>query len=224
MITVSCLSNEGMDQSLMDAINEEPAFHLIMDMIHTRYASDDINLTKPDILLLDIDGIHKSEIVHTVHVTKKTHPEIKIIAATSSKEESYLLQILESDIDSLLEKSQELDKYISKAIYAVLEDQYIVPNHIKQMLVKRIIAMKKTSFESFTTSIQESELALTYKEIQVAYFMRLGIRNYEIAQKLQLTRNAVKFHVSNIYKKTGCRKRREVTGLLDGIVGVNEGV
>ena len=52
---------------------------------------------------------------------------------------------------------------------------------------------------------------LTRREEEIAMFLSEGRSNGEIAETLQLSENTVRFHVSNILKKTGMKDRNEVS-------------
>ena len=52
---------------------------------------------------------------------------------------------------------------------------------------------------------------LTRREEEISMFLSKGQSNGEIAESLQLSENTVRFHVSNILKKTGMKDRNEVS-------------
>lgn len=51
--------------------------------------------------------------------------------------------------------------------------------------------------------------ALTDREPGVLSLLRQGLANKQIAQRLQLSENTVKFHISSIYSKLGVSNRTE---------------
>ena len=55
------------------------------------------------------------------------------------------------------------------------------------------------------------QFGLTRREEEIAMFLSEGRSNGEIAELLQLSENTVRFHVSNILKKTGMKDRNEVS-------------
>ena len=55
------------------------------------------------------------------------------------------------------------------------------------------------------------QFGLTRREEEIAMFLSEGRSNGEIAETLQLSENTVRFHVSNILKKTGMKDRNEVS-------------
>jgi len=57
------------------------------------------------------------------------------------------------------------------------------------------------------TALAEEHLALTSRELGILELVAAGATNHEIAQQLWITRQTVKFHVSNIYRKLGVNNR-----------------
>ncbi len=79
-----------------------------------------------------------------------------------------------------------------------------------------------TSAEVITETVRElsaderraafaGQFGLTRREEEIAMFLSEGRSNGEIAETLQLSENTVRFHVSNILKKTGMKDRNEVS-------------
>lgn len=54
--------------------------------------------------------------------------------------------------------------------------------------------------------------ALSDRELEVVRLLALGLRNDEISERLFVTRNTVKTHLSHIYGKLGVRTRTEAVG------------
>jgi DNA-binding CsgD family transcriptional regulator len=53
----------------------------------------------------------------------------------------------------------------------------------------------------------EPEAELSLREAQILDMLRTGLSNKEISQRFGVSENTVKFHVKNIYRKTGVHKR-----------------
>ena len=53
-------------------------------------------------------------------------------------------------------------------------------------------------------------LGLTEKQSEIAAHVTYGESNQEIANKLKLAEQTVKFHLTNIYKKLGIKNRAEL--------------
>jgi len=62
---------------------------------------------------------------------------------------------------------------------------------------------------------QQSVLALTSREIQVANLVGKGLSNPEIATELFISRKAVEYHLGNIYAKCGLHGRQQLRRFID---------
>lgn len=218
MITICYLGETGIDHRMLDAITSDPALELASDVIYTSNSVNLICLVKPTVLLLDTDGIPWEEVLNTIHTMKQSNLDTKIIVIVSSNEESCLLKILETEIDSIVEMTPTLHTSITEAIRNVLNNHYIMPKVVTQSFISRFLNLKSTSIDIFSKHLTEHNIDLTRRESEIAYFMRHGLRNKDIAHKLQVKESAVKVHVSHIYKKTGSKKRNEIIKMLNQVL------
>lgn len=58
---------------------------------------------------------------------------------------------------------------------------------------------------------------LTSRELDILQCLADGLSDIEIAEKLFISKNTVRFHISNILKKTDCSSRREIINLYNRI-------
>ena len=61
------------------------------------------------------------------------------------------------------------------------------------------------------------EKPLSERELEIGNLLAAGLSDNEIASKLSITPDTVKFHLKNIYKKMGINGRR---GLLKSILSI----
>jgi DNA-binding NarL/FixJ family response regulator len=61
-----------------------------------------------------------------------------------------------------------------------------------------------------TPATNQSVLALTSRETEVAHLVGKGLSNPEIAAELFISRKAVEYHLGNIYAKCGVRGRQQL--------------
>ncbi|MFB4167252.1 helix-turn-helix transcriptional regulator [Virgibacillus sp. JSM 102003] len=218
MITICYISENGIEQRILDAITSDSAMELGSDVIYTSNSANLVCLVEPTVLLLDTDGIPWTEVLNTIHTIKQANLDTKIIVIASSNEETCLLQIVETEIDSIVEKTPALHTSITEAVNDVLDNHYIMPETITQSFISRFLNLKSISIDIFSKQLTEHNIDLTRRESEIAYFMRHGLRNKDIAHKLQVKESAVKVHVSHIYKKTGSKKRNEIIKMLNQVV------
>ncbi|WP_434444141.1 helix-turn-helix transcriptional regulator [Lentzea sp. E54] len=66
---------------------------------------------------------------------------------------------------------------------------------------------------------QGIQLSLTPHEYRVAMLVVAGNSNDEIAHKLHVSRRAIEFHLTNIYRKLGVRRRTQLSSALQALSG-----
>ena len=59
---------------------------------------------------------------------------------------------------------------------------------------------------------------LSLGELRVVEMLALNLANKEISERLGVSVNTVKFHLANVYRKTGARNRSEVVKRIAEIV------
>jgi DNA-binding NarL/FixJ family response regulator len=65
--------------------------------------------------------------------------------------------------------------------------------------------------QSLTLSKKEDAPGLTRREVEILRLVAQGHSNAELAKKLWITEQTVKFHLSNIYRKLGASNRTEAS-------------
>lgn len=60
-----------------------------------------------------------------------------------------------------------------------------------------------------------SRYDLSQREADIFRLISQGSTNKEIAEKLYISENTVKFHVRNLLRKTDCGKRKELLALYE---------
>ncbi|QYK02000.1 helix-turn-helix transcriptional regulator [Shewanella psychrotolerans] len=74
-------------------------------------------------------------------------------------------------------------------------------------LSKYILTQQKKSLSSNQVTLFSG---ITKKEKEVLSFVCKGLRNSEIANKMNVSVNTIKMHLQNIYKKTDCKSRGQL--------------
>lgn len=82
---------------------------------------------------------------------------------------------------------------------------------------QRQYALVITEEQSLQARCKDFEIKynLSGREREVFRLLIAGCSNLEVAGKLYIAESTVKFHVSNILKKTGCRNRTEIIALFE---------
>ena len=59
------------------------------------------------------------------------------------------------------------------------------------------------------------EFNLTRQETEIALLLLKGAKDLNICSLLYISQNTLKYHLRNIYRKTGSSNRRELKNILD---------
>lgn len=162
---------------------------------------------EPDLVL--VDEIDQSDhVVDLIRQIKAQRQSIAVILLTLSPESARLDEIFEAGASAAISKA------ISPAALATL---------IRETLEGRVLHVYKpagSAQRSAVTSGPIAESMLSAREHEVLRLVASGLTNGEIAAKLWVTEQTVKFHLSNIYRKLEVANRTEashyahVNGLL----------
>lgn len=140
---------------------------------------------KVDLILMDICTADDESGLEAAEKIKRNFPEIRIIMMTSMPEYTFIEKARESCCDSFWYKESD-DISLSEIIKRTIDDDFVWP---EKTPVVRIGRCDSTS--------------LTKRELMVIRFLAAGMRYSEIAEKLRLSENTVKFHIKNVLQKTG---------------------
>ena len=147
---------------------------------------------KIDLILMDVCTADDESGLTAAARIKKNYPSVKIILMTSMPEYSFLQKARECACDSFWYKESG-DISLPEICRRTMNGEFHWPDATP---VLKIGAVRSDEF--------------TARELDVIRELALGSRYEEIAEKLHMSPNTVKFHVKNILQKTGFRSTVQV--------------
>lgn len=168
---------------------------------------------KPDLILMDVNMPQMTGLEAT-RIVKTERPETKIVILTVSDDDENLFEAIKSGAQGYLLKSLQ-----SQAFFDLLNGVAQGEAPISRGLATKILG-------EFARHLQQDEAQaankedLTDREKEVLRLVAEGATNRDIAGRLNVTENTVKYHLKNILEKLHLRNRAQAvayamqTGLL----------
>jgi len=164
----------------------------------------------PDVVLMDLimpgmDG------VETTRRVKKINPRTQVVVLTSYHEDIHIFPALKAGAVAYILKDMKMDKLADAIQRAVRGETSLHPLVAERVLCN--LRGESTGSDAFLTE-------LTDHEMDVLKLIANGLSNSQIAEKLVISENTVKGHVSNILSKLHLldRTRAAVYAWQKGIV------
>lgn len=167
----------------------------------------------PDVVLVDDMG-RSDRVVEFIRAIKAAREQIAVIVLTLSMEAEWLDMIFDAGADGAISK----DTHPTALTTLVRET---LNGHVVHVY-KRLEA----GHQSRVNAVALDDSSLTRRELEVLQLVAAGSTNGEVASKLWVTEQTVKFHLSNVYRKLEVGNRTEashyahVNGLVGGIHSV----
>lgn len=147
----------------------------------------------PEVVVLDYElgGMRATEIIGDLRAMPDA-PRVLVLTAYHDGET--IRSVLESGAEGLALKTASPQQTLS-AIRQVVDGQLVFPQAARRWLEAR----------GGRSGITE----LTVREREVWALLAEGLTNVQIASRLSLSENTVKFHVQHLYQKLGVKNRTE---------------
>ena len=163
-------------------------------------AEETADVVLMDLLMPGMGGVAAARAI------RQQYPQVRVIALTNFQEGEMVQQALQAGITGYLLKNITADE-LATAIRAARAGRSTLAPEAIQALVDAA---------SLPPVSPQVPISLTAREKDVLSWMVSGLSNPEIADRLVLSPETVKFHVSNILSKLGCSSRTEAVALAVG--------
>ncbi len=148
---------------------------------------------KPDIVLMDI----AMPLMDGIEATKRAlqmQPGLKILALSGFDDDKYYFSMVEAGVKGFVLKNSGINE-LKKAIKEVSQDNsWFSPELLQKLFIKINESPKKRS----------SKNDLSDRETEVLKYICESLTNEQIAEKMNVSFETVKWHRTNIMSKTGC--------------------
>ena len=186
-------------EGLASILHSEPDMQVIGMAGTVKEAVEMVGATKPDLVLMDFSLPDGTGAEATRTILDK-HPKCKIIFLTMSEDDEHLLAAIRSGAKGYLLKNMRPPKLIA-TLRSVQQGESALSRSMTLRLMEELARTKEPQ--------NASDPALTRRELEVLRELAAGFSNLEIAERLFISENTVKYHVHSILEKLDLVDRRE---------------
>jgi DNA-binding NarL/FixJ family response regulator len=198
-------------EAVKDALRENAAIKVVAEAGSGREALALASRSRPDIALLDmhmpgsVDGLTCAERI------KKQLPEVRIVMISAFNDEASVRMAFRRGADAFISKAVD-PRDIGPALRA---------------------AVQRTVFHAPVDGLGcngKTPEGLTERELAVLKAVAAGLSNKAISKRLWLSEHTVKFHLTNIFRKTDTANRTEAArwahqhGHIEDVAPVGDGL
>ncbi|MDE3103239.1 MAG: response regulator transcription factor [Chloroflexota bacterium] len=158
---------------------------------------------EPDIALLDVRMPGGMSGVEVARVVKERHPRTSVVMLTVSEDEDDLFHAIESGAQGYLMKDLESGQFRAM-LEAVGRGEAAITPATAARVLRRFV---KGEADPVGPAGE-----LTDRETEVLHLVTAGLRNREIAARLGISENTVKYHIRNILDRLHAKSRTELAG------------
>jgi NarL family two-component system response regulator LiaR len=177
-----------------------PEFNVVGEAVSGEEAINMVAELIPDIVLLDLimpgmDGVEATRRI------KQISPRTQVVVLTSYHEDVHIFPALKAGAIAYILKDMKMDKLV-EVLHRALQGEVT--------LHPRVAARVLENIRGENTEEQPLFTELTDRELDVLKLIANGMTNSQIAEKLVISENTVKGHVSNILSKLHLADRTQV--------------
>ncbi len=188
-------------------LEDEGGIEIIGEASSGQEALELVESLNPSIVLMDIRMPEMSGI-EAARVMRRRWPDLKIVLLTGYDFDQYVRAAARARIQGYLLKDSPQETLVD-AIRDVIGGGTVLSPHIASKVIQNL-----AESPSATRERQPSELTL--REIEILEMLYQGMRNADIAGKLNISPRTVEAHVHNIISKLGAQSRTEAVRIAVG--------
>ena len=186
-------------EGLAAIIRSESDFKIVGQAGTVQEAIELVGALKPDLVLMDF-GLPDGTGADATREILQEHPECKVVFLTMSEENEDLFAAIRSGARGYLLKNMRPAKLIS-TLRSVQQGESALSRSMTLHLMEELARTKEPPRIDGPT--------LTRRELEVLRELASGLSNLEIAERLFISENTVKYHVHSILEKLNLSDRRD---------------
>jgi DNA-binding NarL/FixJ family response regulator len=187
------------------ALLESRGIEVVGEAVNGRQAVDLAARLRPDIVLMDL-GMPEVGGLEATRRLVAAQPDVRVVVLTASTEDEDLFEALQAGAQGYLLKDLDADSFF-KLLEGALEGQPALTPELSRKILQAFSRRPHPPE-------REDPDALTERELEVLNLLVEGITsNRQLARRLQVSENTVKFHVRNILDKLHLHNRAQAVSV-----------
>ncbi len=187
-------------EGIRDRLNKERDMEVVGEAASAEDAMKVLENSDPTMVVLDIRMPNMSGI-ELARVLRQTRPELKILVLSGYDFDQYVRAAARIGIDGYLLKDAPQETLV-QALREVARGGAALPPHIASKVMR--------SYASSAGAGESPRMwELTMRELEVLELLYQGLRNAEIAQRLNISARTVEAHVGSVISKLGAQSRTQ---------------
>lgn len=182
-------------EGLRSLVEAEPDMRVIATATNGRQVIDAVRRDPPDVVVMDLE-MGEMNGLRCLEAIKRESPGVRVLVLTAYGDGESMRAALEGGADGFALKTEPPQQTVA-SIRQVCRGQLVFPLAARKWLLR-----SESPGDATTPSARETEILALVSE---------GLTNAQIAHRLRVSDNTVKFHLQNLYLKLGVRNRTEAT-------------
>jgi DNA-binding NarL/FixJ family response regulator len=183
-----------------------------------------VRTLRPDVVLMDV-SMPRMGGLEATRLIKATLPEVKVVMVTASENDRDLFEAIKAGAEGFVNKNLESDRFF-ELLEGVTRGEAVLTPALAARIMSEF-ARQPPAAEGpprrpiATTTAPQGAEELTEREMDVLRLVVEGLSRREIADRLVVSENTVKYHLRNILDKLHLRNRAEVVAyaMRHGLTG-----
>ena len=160
------------------------------------------------VLMLDLGPRSRSSILKALPMILQRSPQTRVLAWVDRGDRPQALQALQFGAGGCLEKGSSREK-ILRALDEIRAGGHPLSDSLFRALVERVAERTTTETMPLGRGTPVSPDALSPREAEIYSYLCHGYSNKGIAAKIDLTLDAVRYHLKHLYRKLKVNSRTE---------------
>lgn len=204
----------------LQALLESRGFHVVGQATNGREAVQLAGRLRPDVVLMDLAMPELDGLAATRQILAEL-PEVKVVMLTASEDDAALFEAIKGGAQGFLPKNLASEPFFALLDGVSRGEPALTPALARKVLAEFARPRAAPSPPHRHTPSADPD-ALTEREQDVLELLVQGVTsNQELAERLVVSENTVKYHLRNILDKLHVRNRAQVVaqalrrGLVD---------